>query len=421
MRITHVVETHLHADFVSGHRELAALTGAEIVFGRLARAACPHRAVADGDEIPVGALRLRFWETPGHTPESICVLVVEPPRAEPRAVFTGDTLFIGDAGRPDLVAAAGFSPQDMARELHASLRRLSALPDDCEVFPAHGAGSLCGRSLSSEASSTIGAQRATNPALQPMSEAEFVALMTNDLPAQPRYFAMDARLNREGPALLSGRPAPRELAPEDVERLAASGATVLDVRPSDAYCAAHVRGSIAIGLGGQFASWAGSLLPLDRPVVLVAAAAEQAREAQERLARVGLDDVVGAMTGIEAWAASGRAVARVECLEAAELGRRLAEGPLRVLDVRRPREHAQGHVPGAVSAPLGPGLPQAAGLERSAPIAVICQGGYRSTAALGLLEQHGFERLSNVVGGTSAWVDAGGPLEAAPAASGAPS
>ena len=408
LRIRWVIETHLHADFVSGHRELAALTGAEIVFGRRAGAEFPHRAVADGDELRVGGATLRILETPGHTPESICILVLDE-KGVPRSVLTGDTLFIGDVGRPDLAASKDVTPQDMAGQLHDSLQsKLLTLPDDVEVLPAHGAGSLCGRSMSTERTSTIGAQRRSNPMLQPMTRERFVELLTEDLPEQPRYFGMDARLNRRGPEPISERPAPRALGAAEVAALQEQGCNVLDVRTASQYGAGHVPRSINIGLSGQFASWAGTLLRLDQPIVLVADSEDQAREAQLRLARVGLENVAGRLDGgVAAWTAAGRATAVTRQASAADVGR--LEHP-RVLDVRRRREHVAGHVPGAVNIPLDRLAEDAAGLERGGPLHVLCQSGYRSSAALGILEGLGFTELVNVVGGTSAWRDAGLPV-----------
>src|SRR5688572_27056536 len=262
LRIRYVVETHLHADFVRGHRELAERTGAEIVIGARAGALFPHRAVGDGDEIRVGRVVLRFLETPGHTPESVSVLVVDTERSpEPRMVLTGDTLFIGDVGRPDLVGIRGLTPQHMAGLLYDSLHeKLLTLPDAVEVYPAHGAGSLCGKNISKETWSTIGEQRRTNHALQPMSREAFVARMTADLPEQPRYFAMDVEINRRGASALAGRERPPTLDAEGFAARVDAGAAVVDVRSNVEFGAGHVPGSLNVGLGGQFASWAGTLL-----------------------------------------------------------------------------------------------------------------------------------------------------------------
>jgi hydroxyacylglutathione hydrolase len=410
--IRYVIETHLHADFVSGHRELAERTGAEIVFGARAEASLPHRAVREGDELRIGTLVLRFLETPGHTPESICILVTDTlVGPEPRMVLTGDTLFIGDVGRPDLVGATGFAPQAMAGMLYDSLHgKLLKLPDAVEVYPAHGAGSLCGRNMSSETSSTIGHQRRTNYALKPMSRADFIKMMTADLPEAPPYFPLDVALNRAGAAPLRDHPLPPALTSEMAARLGQQGATFLDVRPAPAFGAGHVPASVNIGLSGQFASWAGTLLPAGRPLLIVGEDEAGVGEAVMRLARVGLENVVGYLEGgVAAWDLAGRPVGTLPQIAVDELRARVREGHagLQVVDVRRPGEYAEGHVPGALSRPLDRLEREVGTLDRSRPTAVICAGGYRSSAATSLLRRQGFPDLSNVVGGTSAWIAAG--------------
>ena len=410
LAIRYVIETHLHADFVSGHLELAERTGATVVIGAQAGALFPHLAVRDGDELRLGRVVLRMLETPGHTPESLCVVVTdEASSAQPRLVLTGDTLFIGDVGRPDLACGPDASPDAMAGMMYDSLHgKLMTLPDAVEVYPAHGAGSLCGRNISKETSSTIGEQRRANWALQPMARDAFVRALTADLPETPAYFAFDAALNRRGAPPLASRPT--TLSPAEAEAAIRGGATVLDVRSGPAFGAAHLPGSVNVGLDGQFASWAGALLPPDRPLVIVADDEAGAAQAATRLARVGLENVAGVLDGgVRAWSESGRPTARLAQVTVDELERRLAEEPgLRVLDVRRPGEYAAGHVAGAVSAPLDR-------LQRDwppggAPIAVICAGGYRSSAAASLLAAHGVADLVNVVGGTSAWVASGRPV-----------
>ena len=420
LTIRYVVETHLHADFVSGHVELKERTGAQIVFGARAGASFPHRAVKDGDEIRVGEVVLRFLETPGHTPESVSVLVIDSAEGpEPKMVMTGDTLFIGDVGRPDLVGARGFTPEQMAGMLYDSLHgKLLTLGDDVLVYPAHGAGSLCGRNISKETSSTIGEQRRFNYALQPMPREDFVRLLTTDLPEVPAYFPRDVDLNRAGAPALSERPLPRALPPDEVAAQALGGATVLDVRDGPAFGAGHVPGSVHVGLSGQFASWAGTLLPLDRPLLVVADDEAGAAEAALRLARVGFEHVAGFLAGgLAAWAAAGHPLATLPQITVDELQARLAEGQdLGVLDVRRPAEYATGHVPGAHALPLDRLEREADHLDPSRPTAVLCAGGYRSSAACSLLERRGFLKLLNVVGGTSAWVQAGFEVDKAPPA-----
>lgn len=412
LSIRHVIETHLHADFVSGHRELAARTGAKIYFGAKAGAQFEHVAVREGDELRLGRVVLRFLETPGHTPESISVVVIDRAKSEePEAVLTGDTLFIGDVGRPDLLGAR-MSAAELAAMLYDSLHgKLLKLPDATRVYPAHGAGSLCGRNISSETSSSIGEQRRFNYALQPMSREDFIRMTTTDLPEAPAYFSRDVAINRGGAGELDLLPEPPDLPPDAVGRMQKEGAVVLDTRPAAQYGTAHVPGSLHIGLGGQFASWAGALIPAEAPIVLVAEDPEQVREARLRLARVGLENVVGALEGgIEAWEASGRPLASVEQIAVDELERRLAEGEsLEIVDVRRPMEWQSGHIAQARHLPLNDLPRRAAELSPGDPVAVVCAGGYRSSIATSLLEQKGLRRLTNVVGGMSAWSTAGLP------------
>jgi glyoxylase-like metal-dependent hydrolase (beta-lactamase superfamily II)/rhodanese-related sulfurtransferase len=416
LTIKYVVETHLHADFVSGHRELAARTGAEIVIGEQAGARFPHRAVRDGDELKVGSVVLRVLETPGHTPESISVLVIDTEVSpEPQKVLTGDTLFVGDVGRPDLAGRRGYTPQAMAAQMYDSLHgKLLKLDDGVEVWPAHGAGSMCGRNISKETSSTIGQQRRSNYALAPMPKDEFVRLLTTDLSEPPAYFPADAEINRAGAAPLAEIPRPAPLLPQQVAAYSNLGYVVLDVRTAEEFGAGHVSGALNVGLSGQFASWAGALIPLGTPIILVTSTEEQVEEVETRLARVGHETVRGYLRGgMEAWRAAGYESSEVPQVSVAELRRMLEEQPgLQVLDVRRTAEYAAGHAPSARNAPLGPSLREAAaGLDASRPLAVICAGGYRSSAATSLLLPLGFSRLYNVAGGTGAWVAAGYPVE----------
>jgi glyoxylase-like metal-dependent hydrolase (beta-lactamase superfamily II)/rhodanese-related sulfurtransferase len=446
LRIKYVIETHLHADFVSGHRELAARTGAEIVFGKEADATFPHRAVRDGDEIRIGKVVLRIMETPGHTPESISVLVSEAEtgeegkRATGKAVvqtkeadrmsalpasrlkiLTGDTLFVGDVGRPDLAGGKGYTPPMMAAMMYDTLReKILKLPNETEVYPAHGAGSMCGRNLSQETFSTIGEQRKSNYALQPMSKDEFVRMMTVDLPEAPAYFPRDAEINRTGAPSLAEVSRPAALTAEEVKKLAdeakesaAAGLQILDVRGAAEFGAGHLPGAINIGLSGQFAIWAGTLLAMDRPIVIVAESEEQAAEAVVRLARVGIESVKGYLAGgVAAWSEAGFELDSVPQITVYELNELImGEAPLQIIDVRRPPEYVSGHVPGAQAAPLLSLRESVENLARkldpNKPTAVICAGGYRSSAATGILARHGFSNLLNVTGGTSAWIAAG--------------
>ncbi len=417
LNIRWVLETHLHADFVSGHRELADRTGATIVFGRRAGAEFPHRAVSDGEEIRLGDATLRILETPGHTPESISIVVTDSsaPNVPPK-VLTGDTLFIGDVGRPDLAGSKGFTAPEMAGMLYDSLHaKLLTLTDDVGVFPAHGAGSLCGRNISKETSSTIGEQRRFNYALQAMTKDAFVRMMTADLPPAPAYFSRDAEINRAGAGALSELPKPTPLSAEEFASRVRTGAVVLDVRPASSFGAGHVAGSLNVGLDGQFASWAGSLIPGRTRIVLVAGDEREVGDAVLRLARVGLESVEGFLAGgLWAWDQAGMPVSKIPQIAVDELRRRLDEEPrLTLVDVRRPGEYHAGHVPSAVSAPLDSLAALASAFDPGRPTAIICAGGYRSSSAASALAARGFSTLFNVVGGTAAWQAAGYPVETA--------
>jgi glyoxylase-like metal-dependent hydrolase (beta-lactamase superfamily II)/rhodanese-related sulfurtransferase len=406
LAIRHVIETHLHADFVSGHRELAEKTGARIYISERAGATFPHVPVREGSEVALGDVVLRFLETPGHTPESVSILVIDRSTSdEPKAVLTGDTLFIGDVGRPDLLGAK-MSAKELAGMLYDSLHgKLLKLPDATEVYPAHGAGSLCGRNISKETSSTIGQQRQFNYALRPMPREDFISMMTTDLPEAPAYFGRDVRINREGAAALTDLPAPPALSPQEVAHLQESGAAVLDTRPAAQFGAGHVPGSWNIGLSGQFASWAGTFLSDGTPLVLVAEDEEKVSEARMRLARVGIENVAGHLGGgVLAWDKAGLPLARTEQIAVDELAARIREKPeLQVLDVRRVGEWQAGHIPSAKHLPLN-SLPHRAGeLAADQPVAAICAGGYRSSLATSILEKKGFRKVTNVVGGMTAW------------------
>jgi glyoxylase-like metal-dependent hydrolase (beta-lactamase superfamily II)/rhodanese-related sulfurtransferase len=420
-KIKYIIETHLHADFVSGHRELSERTGAEIVFSRTAQATFKHHAVKDGEELKLGQVVLRIMDTPGHTPESICILVTDTEVSnQPQRILTGDTLFIGDVGRPDLAGGKGYTPQVMAGMMYDTLHeKLLQLSDDVEVYPAHGAGSMCGKNMSQERSSTIGEQRKLNYALKPMAKDEFVRMMTVDLAEAPAYFPKDAEINRTGAEVLSQLPKPEPLSPEQVRDLTSQTVdlpyVILDVRSAAEFGAGHVPGSLNIGLGGQFAMWAGTLIPLTAPIVIVADSESQVAEAQMRLARVGIENVKGYLAGgVDEWQRAGFELAIVPQISVDQLSDLiLEEPPLQILDVRREPEYASGHVPRAVPAPLSTlsqtlsNLP----LDPAKPTAVICAGGFRSSAATSILQQSGFANLLNVTGGTSAWINAGHPVE----------
>ena len=412
--IKYVIETHLHADFVSGHRELADRTNAEIVFSEKAGAAFPHVGVKDGDELRVGNILLTVIETPGHTPESISVLAVSTATAvRPTRLFTGDTLFIGEVGRPDLVGSKGFTAEQMAGLLYDSLHeKLLRLPDEVEVYPAHGAGSMCGRNISRERMSTIGEQRKFNYALQPMTREAFITMMTTDLPEVPAYFAADSEINRTGAAALRFSEV-QALSPESVQKSKHRGRIVLDVRPATAFGTAHLAGSLNIGLDGQFASWAGSLIPVGTPIVIVADDQVGAIEAVTRLARVGLESVEGYLDGgIYGWDKAGFPVERVPQMPVDELNSRIEEGSsLQIIDVRRPTEYVVEHVRGARNAQLSGLREIAKHFDKTRPTVVVCGSGYRSSTATSLLTEMGFTDLYNLVGGTAAWVNARYPTD----------
>jgi len=411
LRIRYVIETHLHADFVSGHRELATRTGAQIYVGARAGARFPHVAAAQGEEIRFGQCILRFLETPGHTVESVCVAVTDLERStEPYAVLTGDTLFIGDVGRPDL--SPDHTPRQLAGLLYDSLHgKLLSLADDVRVYPAHGAGSLCGRQMSTERWSTIGEQRAKNYALQPAGRDEFVHLLTDSLPERPAYFARDAEINRMGAAALDELPPIEELLPEGLARLQQSGTAVLDTRPDAEFGEGHIAGSVNIPLAGQFASWAGALLGLETDLILVAADAERAAEARMRLARVGIERVAGYLAGIAAWKRAGQPVERMAQITVQDLDSlRNADAGLQIVDVRRPAEWDEGHLEGALSLPLNQLATAIRQLDPARVVAVHCKGGYRSAIAASLLARAGFHAVVNVTGGFDAWKAAGLPV-----------
>ena len=405
--IKYVIETHLHADFVSGHRELAARTGARVVFGAAAPAKFDFIPAHDGDEFRVGNVTLRILETPGHTPESISIVIFdnEVSSTLPYGVLTGDVLFIGDVGRPDLLGSR-MSAKDLAGMLYDSLHdKLLQLSDDVRVFPAHGAGSLCGRNISSERTSTIGHERRFNYALQPMHREEFISLMTTDLPEAPGYFSRDAQINMEGAPALEQLPPLTPLSPSELNEFQKQGGVVLDARDSAQYANAHIEGSLHIALSGQFASWAGTLIRPTTVIALIAEDEEKLHEARTRLARVGLDRVSGYLDGgILAWHNAGLPLRIIEQIPVEELHHRLADGLVdHVLDVRRPAEWQTGHIASAQNTPLSHLSEETRNIDRHARVAVICAGGFRSSIACSVLETQGFDRICNVVGGMAAW------------------
>ena len=405
--IRHIFETHLHADFVSGHKELAARTGAKIYMGAQAGAEFSNVAVRDGFELKFGQITIRVLETPGHTPESICLVVTDQEKSpSPWAVLTGDTLFIGDVGRPDL--SAQFRPHELAGMLFDSLHgKLMKLADNVLVYPAHGAGSLCGKNMRAERSSTIGTERLTNYALQIKSREEFIAQLTANLPARPDYFAKDAEINRVGAPALSDLPPLRAIMPAALKTMLNEGEIALDVRTGDEFAAGHVPGSVNIPLSGQFASWAGTVLGLSAHPVLIAASDGQVEEARVRLARVGIEILDGYLQGgVAAWRQSGLPVATIVQMTVAELDARLRSGSLQVLDVRQAPEWDSAHIEDAIWWPLDNFKVSPPEMDHSVALAVHCKSGYRSLIACSLLQRAGFKNVTNVIGGFDAWQQA---------------
>jgi hydroxyacylglutathione hydrolase len=408
LTIRHIFETHLHADFVSGHRELAARTGAAIYIGARAEAKFPHVDLHNDFELRVGRLLLRVLETPGHTVESICLVVSEEDSPKPWALLTGDTLFLGDVGRPDL--STTYSAQQLAGMLYDSLHtKILSLPDDVLVYPAHGAGSLCGRNMRAERSSTIGIERLTNYALQIKSRDQFVRNLTSNLAAKPEYFLQDAEINREGAAALSELPPLASVSAEELKAMLHEGVIALDVRPAEEFAAGHVPGSINVALSGQFASWSGTILGLASRPVLIAATGEQLSEARMRLARVGLERERGYLQGgVAGWEQAGGTLARVAEINVHELSRSLADG-IQLLDVRREPEWQSAHIAGALWWPLDRFKVAPPELDVTRPVAVHCKSGYRSMIACSLLQRAGLSNVINVSGGFDAWQQAGFP------------
>lgn len=399
-KIKYIIETHSHADFVSGHIELSQKTGAEIIYGQRANTQFPTHKVKDGDELTVGKINLKFLETPGHTPEGITILAES--EGEISKLFTGDTLFIGDVGRPDLIGSKGFTAEEMAGFLYDSLReKILPLPDETEVYPAHGAGSLCGKSLSKETWSTLGNQRQFNYALQPMTKEEFVKIVAADQPEVPAYFPKSASKNLEGASALEDLPKPAAFSSEEITSF---DGIVIDARKNFEYGASHIPNSINIGLGGQFASWAGTIIPIGTPLAIVAQTKAQIDEAFMRLARVGHETVKGFIL-IGDYAGDTKTVEQVSVREVSELTR--TEKYLQFVDVRRVAEHAGGHAVRTFNIPLDNLSKDFEKLDPKTPTFVICQSGYRSSLGTSILENAGFSKVYNVSGGTQAWINAG--------------
>jgi hydroxyacylglutathione hydrolase len=408
LTIKHVFLTHLHADFVAGHLELRDHAGATIYLGATAKAAYPFTPLRDGGILEFGRIRLKVLETPGHTPESISILVYDlnASDSQPHAVLTGDTLFIGDVGRPDLRAALGWSAAELGSLLFDSLhQKLLALPDQSLVYPAHGAGSLCGKALSKETVSTLEEQRRSNYALQPMSKEAFIQVVTADQPEAPAYFTYDAVLNsEERPTLDQTLAHVNAMTLDDVLALQAIGAQILDTRDASEFAAAHLAGSINIGLGGQYATWAGTVLDRDHPIVIIADPGRET-ESATRLGRIGFDHVVGYLKdGLLSLKSRPELTATTERLSAPFAAELLSSPqPPQAIDVRTPREREQKYIAGSLGISLNHLMENLEKLPKDRPLLIYCAGGYRSSIAASLLQGSGFDRVSEIAGGIAGW------------------
>ncbi len=402
-----VLETHFHADFLSGHLELADATGAEIGYSSVANTEFPIRHLADGQRISLGQVELEILHTPGHTPESISIVVRERPDADPYAVLTGDTLFVGDVGRPDLLASVGYTQDELANQLYDSLHnKLMTLPSATRVYPAHGAGSACGKNLSTDTWSTIGQQRVTNYALAAPDRQAFVEMVTEGQPPAPAYFAYDAVLNGKQRDLLNETEPLTALTLDEARTHQAQGAMIVDGRTPEEFGRGHLTGSINVGLNGRYAEFAGSVVPADVDIVLVVSDGDET-EARNRLARIGFDRVVGYLGQPEAvMAANPEQVTQASRLTAADYEDRSQdiEG-LQLVDIRNPGEFALGSIPGAINIPVGQLPARLDELDASAPTVVFCAGGYRSSVGASVLRTAGFVDVSDILGGYGAWVE----------------
>jgi glyoxylase-like metal-dependent hydrolase (beta-lactamase superfamily II) len=404
-----VIETHFHADFLSGHLELAEATGAEIAFGGRAKPEFAVRDLHDGERVSLGDVTLEILETPGHTPESISIVVYEHAGDDvPYGVLTGDTLFIGDVGRPDLLSSIGVTSEELASMLYDSLtKKLMRLPDATRVFPGHGAGSACGKNLSTDRSSTIGDQRATNYALQPMSRDAFVHVVTEGQTSAPGYFVYDAMRNREAHELLHEHEHPTPLTIDEALERAGRSAVLLDTRDSAAFATGNLRGSVNVGLEGRYAEYVGSVVHPDEEVVLLAEPGTEL-EAKVRLSRIGYDRVVGYVDHL--YAAFQQHAELVQVASRLTVGafdeRRRTVADLQVLDVRNPGEVEEGSMPGAANIPLPRLRDETETLDPDRPTVVFCAGGYRSSIAASLLRHSGWHDVSDILGGYHAWAAA---------------
>ncbi len=406
MTIELVIETHFHADFLSGHLELAKATGAKIVYSSVAQPEFDYLGVADGERYSLGEVQLEFLHTPGHTPESLSIVVYEHPGdTVPFGVLTGDTLFIGDVGRPDLLASIGFTRDELADKLYDSLHnKLMPLPDATKVYPAHGAGSACGKNLSTDLWSTMGEQRKTNYALRAADKATFMKLVTEGQPPAPGYFVYDAILNRKDRELLDETKAPTAMSYDQVREAMAKGAILVDGRTPEEFAQGHLRGAVNIGLEGRYAEFAGSVVKPDVDIILMDEPGREL-EGKNRLARIGFDRVIGYLENpFDVMLAHRDDVRIASRLTSEAFGERAGEvADLQLVDVRNPGEAEAGMIPGAVNIPVGQLPDRLAELDPARPTVVYCAGGYRSSVAASLLRQRGFADVSDILGGYNAW------------------
>jgi hydroxyacylglutathione hydrolase len=409
MKITHILETHLHADFVSGHLDLAEKTGAIIYAPRPAKCSFKHTAVGEGDTFEIDEIQIKVLETPGHTPEHISYVVTDKTRgAEPVCVFCGDTLFVGDVGRPDLFPGKA---KELAEKLYNSLhRKLLKLPDFCEVYPAHGAGSLCGRAMGAKRTSTIGYERNYNPALLIDDKDKFIESLTTNMPGAPDHFSRCSAINGKGPALVRELDPLKSVKPAEFKKMADSqDSIVLDVRSYETFGGQHIPGAYHIDFGGNFATFSGWILPPAKKILIVSNSLEQSQEAAVWLKRVGLDRAVAYLEGgMFAWATAGLPVEHICQLSTEKLHRLTTEGDeMTLVDVRAPREFESNHISGAVNIPVADLRNRYKELDRNKLVALICSTGHRSSLAASILKQHGFEEVYNVAGGMTGYSAAG--------------
>ena len=409
VNITHIVETHLHADFVSGHMELAEKTGAKIYVPESGKCLFQHVGVSEGDIIELEDMELRVLETPGHTPEHVSYVVADKSRTpEPLGVFTGDTLFVGDVGRPDLFPEMA---EELASKLFHSLHeKLMALPDYCEVYPAHGAGSLCGRDMGAKWRTTIGYERNFNTAIQIKNESEFVKSLTSNMPPAPDHFSRCSDVNRQGPALVSDLHVLEELAPDDfMSRMNSPDTIVLDIREYDSFGSQHIAGSWNVSFNGNFPTFAGWVMPTDKKILVVASGYQQAMDANVWARRSGVDGITGYLQGgIYSWVASGFTTSHVRQLSAEALHKMITGSDNLVLvDVRAPKEFEDSHIEGAVNIPAPELRTRYTELDRSKTIVLTCSTGHRSSMGTSILKQHGFKDVYNLAGGMTGYSKAG--------------